>query len=43
MENEETELYTRIITSQAYAKIFQKILAESIEPYEEKHQLTQDG
>jgi hypothetical protein len=33
-ENEEAELYTRIITSPAYAKIFMELLFESIKKYE---------
>ena len=33
-ENEEAELYTRIITSPAYAKSLLKTLRESIERYE---------
>ena len=35
-ENEEAELCIRIITSPAYARIFQKILTESIELYEQE-------
>ena len=37
-ENQEAELYSRIITSQAYARDFRKILAESIKLHEQKFQ-----
>lgn len=40
-ENQKAELYSRIITSPAYAKDFQKILAESIKQYEQSFQLIQ--
>lgn len=40
-ETEAAELSTRIITSPVYAKLFQKILADSIEQYEENYQLDQ--
>lgn len=41
-ENEEAELYTRIITSPAYAKVFLKILVKSIEQYETKYDAIQE-
>ena len=34
-ENEEAELYTRVITSPAYAKAFLEMLQDSIEQYEQ--------
>jgi hypothetical protein len=34
-ENDQAELYTRVITSPAYAKAFLEMLHESIEQYEQ--------
>ena len=42
-ESEEAELCIRIVTSPFYAKIFKRILAESIEQYEARYQPIQGG
>jgi hypothetical protein len=41
-ESEEAELSTRIITSPVYAKIFLKILAQSIEQYDAKYETIEE-